>query len=91
MKWRPRLNEQIDKNIGLNKRLAESSAQDVLTQVSSGLAETQKEKLASLAESVEFESEEEYREKAGNSEGVVLLQNSFLLQRPNLLKLSLRV
>jgi len=58
-----KLNEQIDKNIGLNKRLAESSAQDVLTQVSSGLAETQKEKLASLAESVEFESEEEYREK----------------------------
>jgi len=58
-----KLNEQIDKNIGLNKRLAESSAQDVLTQVSSGLAETQKEKLASLAESVEFKSEEEYREK----------------------------
>ena len=58
-----KLNEQIDKNIGLSKRLAESSAQDVLTQVASGLAETQKEKLASLAESVEFESEEEYREK----------------------------
>ena len=58
-----KLNEQIERNIGLNKRLAESSAQDVLTQVSSGLAETQKEKLASLAESVEFESEEEYREK----------------------------
>ena len=58
-----KLNEQIDKNIGLNKRLAESSAQGVLDQVSSGLAETQKEKLASLAESVEFESEEEYREK----------------------------
>ena len=34
-----------------------------LTQVSEGLASTQKEKLASLAESVEFESEEEYREK----------------------------
>tara|TARA_B100000965_G_scaffold131035_1_gene109246 strand:+ start:1548 stop:2621 length:1074 start_codon:yes stop_codon:yes gene_type:complete len=58
-----KLNEQIDKNIGLSKRLAESSAQDVLTQVASGLAETQKEKLASLAESVEFESEDEYREK----------------------------
>jgi len=28
-----------------------------------GLVETQKEKLASLAESVEFESEEEYRQK----------------------------
>ncbi len=58
-----KLNEQIDKNIGLNKRLAESTADGVLNIVSEGLAETQKEKLASLAESVEFESEEEYREK----------------------------
>ena len=58
-----KLNEQIEKNIGLNKRLAESTADTVLSIVSEGLAETQKEKLASLAESVEFESEEEYREK----------------------------
>ena len=58
-----KLNEQIDKNIGLNKRLAESTADSVLSVVSEGLAATQKEKLASLAESVEFESEEEYREK----------------------------
>ena len=58
-----KLNEQIDKNINLNKRLAESTADVVLSTVSEGLAETQKEKLASLAESVEFESEEEYREK----------------------------
>ena len=58
-----KLNEQIDKNIGLNKRLAESTADVVLDQVSEGLAATQKEKLASLAESVEFESEDEYREK----------------------------
>ena len=58
-----KLNEQIEKNIGLNKRLAESSADSVLAQVSEGLAQTQKEKLASLSESVEFESEEEYREK----------------------------
>jgi len=58
-----KLNEQIEKNIGLNKRLAESTADVVLSMVSEGLAETQKEKLASLAESVEFESEEEYREK----------------------------
>ena len=58
-----KLNEQIDKNISLNKRLAESVADGVLDQVSEGLAQTQKEKLASLSESVEFESEEEYREK----------------------------
>ena len=58
-----KLNEQIDKNIHLNKRLAESTAEGIFVQVSEGLAETQKDKLASLAESVEFESEEEYREK----------------------------
>ena len=58
-----KLNEQIDKNIDLNKRLAESTADSILDQISEGLAVTQKEKLASLAESVEFESEDEYREK----------------------------
>jgi len=58
-----KLNEQIDKNVHLNKRLAESVADNVLDQISEGLAATQKEKLASLAESIEFESEEEYREK----------------------------
>ena len=58
-----KLNEQIDKNIGLNKRLAESVADGILDQISEGLALSQKEKLSSLAESVEFESEEEYREK----------------------------
>jgi hypothetical protein len=58
-----KLNEQIDKNIDLNKRLAESTADSILDSISEGLAATQKEKLASLAESVEFESEAEYREK----------------------------
>ncbi len=58
-----KLNEQIEKNISLNSRLAESVADGILDSVSEGLASTQKEKLASLAESVEFESEEEYREK----------------------------
>ena len=58
-----KLNEQIEKNINLNNRLSESVADGILDTVSDGLAATQKEKLASLAESVEFESETEYREK----------------------------
>ena len=58
-----KLNEQIEKNIGLNKRLSESVADGILESVSDGLAATQKEKLASLVESVEFESETEYRNK----------------------------
>jgi hypothetical protein len=58
-----KLNEQIEKNVSLNKRLAESVADGIFEQVSDGLAATQKDKLASLSESVEFESEIEYREK----------------------------
>ena len=58
-----KLNEQIEKNIALNKGLAEATADGILESVSDGLAATQKEKLASLAESVEFDSETEYREK----------------------------
>ena len=58
-----KLNEQIEKNVSLNSRLAESVADGILDQVSDGLAATQKEKLASLSESVEFDSEEEYRDK----------------------------
>jgi len=58
-----KLNEQIERNVALNKRLAESTSDGILSEVSEGLAVTQKEKLASLAESVEFESEVDYREK----------------------------
>ena len=58
-----KLNEQIEKNVSLNARLSESVADGILAQVSEGLAQTQKEKLASLSESVEFESEVQYREK----------------------------
>ena len=58
-----KLNEQIEKNIFLNKSLAEATADGILDTVSEGLAATQKEKLASLAESVEFESETQYRDK----------------------------
>ena len=58
-----KLNEQIEKNVSLNKRLAESVADVILTDVAEGLALSQKDKFASLAENVEFESEESYREK----------------------------
>ena len=58
-----KLNEQIDRNVALNRRLAESNADGVFAAVAEGLADTQKEKLATLAENVEFESETDYREK----------------------------
>ena len=66
-----KLNEQIERNVALNRRLAESVADVIFAEVSEGLAVTQKEKLASLAENVEFDSEETYREK------LVTLKNSY--------------
>ena len=58
-----KLNEQIERNIQLNRRLGDTTAEGIFASVSEGLALTQKEKLASLAEGVEFEGEESYREK----------------------------
>ena len=68
-----KLNEQIEKNVALNRRLAESSADVVFGEVTEGLATTQKEKLATLVEKVEFESESDYREK------LVTLKESYFL------------
>ena len=58
-----KLNEQIEKNVALNKRLAESTADVIFAEVTEGLAQTQKDKLATLVENVDFESENGYREK----------------------------
>ena len=58
-----KLNEQIERNVALNQRLAESVADVIFAEVTEGLALSQKDKLASLAENVEFDSEDNYREK----------------------------
>ena len=58
-----KLNEQIHRNVALNRRLAESVTEVIFAEVSEGLALSQKDKLASLAENVEFDSEGNYREK----------------------------
>jgi hypothetical protein len=58
-----KLNEQIERNVALNRRLAESTADVIFAEVAEGLALSQKDKLATLAENVEFESESDYREK----------------------------
>ena len=71
-----KLNEQINKNVALNKRLAESTSDVILADVSEGLAVTQKDKLATLAENVEFDGEDNYREK------LVTLRNSYFPTNP---------
>jgi hypothetical protein len=66
-----KLNEQINKNVALTKRLSESTSDVIFAEVAEGLAVTQKDKLATLAENVEFDSEDKYREK------LVTLRNSY--------------
>jgi hypothetical protein len=57
-----RLNEQIERNVELNNRLSESTRVVILNQLSEGLADTQKEKLASLSEGVHFETADKFAE-----------------------------
>jgi len=58
-----RLDEQVKANVKLQKRLNETAKLNVLNNVSEGLADTQKDKLAALAEGVEFTTEQEFSKK----------------------------
>ena len=58
-----RLDEQVKANVKLQKRLNETAKLNVLNTVSEGLADTQKDKLAALAEGVEFTTEQEFSKK----------------------------
>ena len=58
-----KLNEQIEKNVNLSKEVSESTKVKVLADVSADLAETEKEKFAKMAENVEFDSADKFREK----------------------------
>lgn len=57
------VNSTIEKNIELTKEIAEGKKDAVFAEVSEGLAETQVEKLFSLSEGIEFENEEDYKQK----------------------------
>ena len=58
-----RLDEQVKANVKLQNRLNETAKLNILNTVSEGLADTQKEKLAALAEGLEFVSEETFSAK----------------------------
>ena len=58
-----KLNEQIEANVALNSQMGGFQREAVLSDVSWDLSETAKERLAGLAESVEFESEDTFRQK----------------------------
>jgi hypothetical protein len=58
-----KLNEQIEKNVNLSKDVSESNREKLIAQVSEDLADTEKEKFASMAENVEYDSAEKFQEK----------------------------
>ena len=70
-----KLNEEIDKNISLKKDLAEATKEGILSDVCEDLADTQKEKISSLAEGVEFENEDQFKAK------LAMLKESYFPQK----------
>ena len=58
-----KLNEQIEKNVNLTKEVSEFHKTKAILEVTADLAETEKEKFVSMAENVEYDSAEKFREK----------------------------
>ena len=58
-----KLNEQIEKNVELNKDNAEKSRKEIMAEVASDLADTAKEKFAKLAEEIEWSDAESFKKK----------------------------
>ena len=58
-----KLNEQIEANVSMASQMSGFQREQAIADVSWDLSEAAKEKLASLAENVEFESDENYRQK----------------------------
>ena len=58
-----KLNEEIERGISYAKALVESRKNELTREVTEGLTTTQAEKIKALAESVEFSTEDEYKEK----------------------------
>ena len=71
-----KLNEQIETNVGLSSQMSGFQRQSVLADVSWDMSQAAKDRLAGLAESVEFESEENYRQKLN------VLKESFNSEAP---------
>jgi hypothetical protein len=57
------LNEQVNKNVDIQTELTKIKKEKVLTSLTKDLTETQKEKVAELAENVEADNAEDYEQK----------------------------
>ena len=71
-----KLNESIEENVSLHREVGAYMKNGIVTEISEGLSLTQREKLSSLAEAVEFENEETFRAK------VSTLRESYFSTKP---------
>ena len=62
-KLEDKLNEQIAKNVDLSKEVSSSAKAKAINEVASDLADTEKEKFEKMAENVEYDSADKFREK----------------------------
>ena len=62
-KLEAKLNEQIEKNVDLTKKVSNADRSSIVAEISDDLAETEKEKFTSMAENVEYDSADKFREK----------------------------
>ena len=58
-----KLNEQIDKNVNLNKEVGTYKRDEILSKSSEDLADTQKEKFGKLTENIEYKDAEDFEKK----------------------------
>ena len=58
-----KLNDEISKNVDLTKQVSESAKAKAIDEVSTDLADTEKEKFEKMAENVEYDSADKFREK----------------------------
>lgn len=58
-----KLNEQIEKNVELNKDNAEKTRNEIMSEVAADLADTAKEKFAKLAEEIEWSDADSFKQK----------------------------
>ncbi len=62
-KLEQKLNEEIQKNVDLNKENGEKTRNEIMSEVSNDLADTSKEKFGKLAEEIEYSSAEDFKKK----------------------------
>ena len=70
-KLKEEVNQSMEKNIELNQKIAESTREEIINDVSSDLAATEADKLKGLAESIEYKDAESFRKS------VETLKNSY--------------